>query len=660
MIPAELEGPRMLLVLMVKNESRILERCLEAALPFVDAALLADTGSSDDTVAVFQAVMSRKDKPHKVSLSEWRDFGHNRSLSLEAARDFAIKELEWPPESTFALVLDADMKLRGEPLALRAYVRACQASGVLLKQHNGGLEYYNMRIMRLSDAWYCEGVTHEYWTGGGVSVNAPSALGWIEDVGDGGAKADKFVRDERLLLKGLAERPSCERYMFYLAQTYHCLNRHLDAIEWYKKRIAAGGWVEEVWYSHLMLARTFLVLKKPFKAELWVHLGRELQPDRVEGLLSGVTYFREQGLHFKAWHYLKLAEAVPKPADGKLFLEVDAYGHKLTYERSILHFYVYPKELAEGAMCGLGYQGPMEHSVLSNLCFYASPLRDVSWKRLEFPAPEGYTSSSVAVNAEGLLCVRTVSYRITERGEYVMPSGRVETRNFSARWDGEAAEWSEWAEVCPEAGAAERWRREDYILGLEDVRLFGDAFTATTREFSYCASNRMVHGRYPDMTFRPVRPPNGETACEKNWLPISDTGVIYGWHPLVVGEVGGEDEVAELTVRQTHETPSWFRHLRGSAPPVALAEGLWVLTHVACPRAPRSYLHLWVVLDKLTLRPISHTPPFFFKHNGIEYCLGATASPDGEEFRLFVSVWDRESWFCRVPVRVFREWLRPV
>ena len=98
--------------------------------------------------------------------------------------------------------------------------------------------------MRLSDPWFCEGVTHEYWTGGGDSPLLSGA--WIDDVGDGGCKSDKFERDERLLLEGLCEKPKCERYMLYLAQTYHCLNRDSDAIEWYSKRIQAGGCAEQV------------------------------------------------------------------------------------------------------------------------------------------------------------------------------------------------------------------------------------------------------------------------------------------------------------------------------------------------------------------------------------------------------------------------------
>jgi glycosyltransferase involved in cell wall biosynthesis len=657
----ESKDVNILLLLMVKNESQVVARCLEAAFPFVDAVLLADTGSTDDTVEVAKSSVEAAGKAFGSALDPWQDFGHNRTLSLQAARKYVEGELRWKLEDSFAMVLDADMKLRGDPVFLREFLSKFRGSGLLLQQRNGNLEYFNTRLMRLSDAWFCEGVTHEYWTGGGDAQAVPSTAVWIEDVGDGGAKADKFERDERLLLRGLSQNPSCERYMFYLAQTYHCLNRHADAIHWYKKRIAAGGWLEEVWYSHLMIARTYLRMQLPFKAELWVHLGQRFQPDRAEGLLSLVTHYRETSQHFKAWHYLLQVEALKKPLECKLFLEADAYGHGPAYERSILHYYVYPDRKAEGAMCSLAYEGPMEHSVMSNLTFYAETLADASWQRLEFPVPEGFASSSVAVASDGKMCVRSVSYRINEAGDYFMPSGLVETRNFAARWHGDSTTWTDWQEVFPAEVDAARWRRDDCIRGLEDVRLCGNAFTATTREFSYCAMNRMVHGVFPKMTFSPVRPPRGETGCEKNWLPMDERRVLYGWQPLEIGAVQrGADGTSQIVMENVHFTPTWFRHLRGSCPPIAVEGDLWVLTHIVCPRKPRHYLHAWVVLDCETMAPKAYTPPFVFRHHGIEYCLGGRLQrrSGSSFFQLFVSVWDRESWCCEMPVASFRSSLR--
>ncbi len=68
-------------------------------------------------------------------------------------------------------------------------------------------------------------------------------------------------------------------------------------------------------------------------------------------------------------------------------------------------------------------------------------------------------------------------------------------------------------------------RREDTIRGLEDIRICNGKFTATTREFSYNSSYRVVFGDYPSMECKVIHPPT-ETPCEKNWLPLGDHRVI--------------------------------------------------------------------------------------------------------------------------------------
>lgn len=650
---------KIILVLMVKNESKIITRCLDSALPHVDATLICDTGSTDNTLAVARQHLENQEKPFQIEKAEWKDFGHNRTLSFKEAQLFAL-QLGWLLKDSFCLVLDADMELRCPSNTLVNPLNPIwELDGIFLKQVSGTLEYFNMRLMRLSEPWFCKGVTHEYWTGGCSSIHLSDQLAWIDDRGDGGCKADKFERDKAMLLAGLQESPTCERYMFYLAQTYHCLKEDEKAVEWYEKRIEAGGWVEEVWYSHLMLARILLTTGKTFQAEEHVDKGLLLQPDRIEGLVSLITHFRERNQFFKAWHYLKLAEPIQKPQDARLFLEVDAYSHKLAYERSILHYYVRQNK-AEGALLCLEYEGPCERTVMNNLPFYSQQLQCSHLTRLLFPIPPGFYSSSVAVDETGKhLCVRYVSYYLGEDGSYYLRDNLVETLNFTATWDKATRSWSDFKRLDVFPTSHTQWKRDDQIRGLEDIRIRGNTFTATTKEYSYNGNNRIVHGRFPELWFSPVVPPKGETYCEKNWIPISDTDVIYEWHPLTIGKVATcSTGPSRLDISCEHPTPTWFRHLRGSAPPVELEDGLWTLVHIVAPKIPRVYLHCWVLLAKETYLPLAYSPPFHFKNLGVEYCLGATLSADQRHFGIFFSVWDRESWYCETSIEDARKTLR--
>ena len=73
---------KVLLTLMVKNEGRILQRCMEAGAKNADAVIVCDTGSTDNTREIAAAFT---EKPTKVVQHEWKNFGHNRSLSFAAA-----------------------------------------------------------------------------------------------------------------------------------------------------------------------------------------------------------------------------------------------------------------------------------------------------------------------------------------------------------------------------------------------------------------------------------------------------------------------------------------------------------------------------------------------------------------------------------------------
>ena len=520
------------LLLMVRNEGRILRRCVESAERLVDAVVVVDTGSTDDTVAVAQELGA------VVHKRLWRDFGRSRTESFEAARN----------AGDLLLALDADMRLVcPDPDALRDYLAAHPAAGYTLVQLNGDLAYRNVRIMRADREWNCRGVTHEYWQRRDAIVeDVPRELCCIDDVNDGGCKEDKFPRDERLLRAGLVEEPGNERYVYYLANTLACEGKRDEAAEMYKRRLAMGGWEQERYMSCYMLAK---LSADPVDAEAWAQRATAIDPERLEADMWLAQRLRERRQHHKAWHYLRRRA----PPEGKLFLEQSAYDQpRVAYERSILAYYVNEDRAAGMGYCLAALQGPYEAVTLNNLRYYAQPIGGRSC-RVGFPAPTGYYAGSVSVNEWGWACVRTANYLIREDNSYEYP-GFVHTRNYASTYDfdGGFEGFTELPSPPP--------HRKSNIRGLEDVRLFGDRFTATQREWSSADRNEVVLGRYPNMLFAVAPSPLG-AECEKNWLPAPG-GVIYRWHPFQRGEFAD----GALLLGPGTDTPAWWRHLRGSAP----------------------------------------------------------------------------------------------
>jgi tetratricopeptide (TPR) repeat protein len=330
--------PKIMLITMIKNESKILKRMIDSALPILDAICILDTGSTDNTVQVANEIIKDSNIPGKVFSDTFVDFGTSRSKSFSYAKDF-LRELEWSPNDTYGLLLDADMKLTLSPIFTKKMLGGFDS--YKLKQVDA-TTYYNIRLIRMSFDWVCKGKTHEYWTvesdiARNEAIVEDEDLIWIDDVSDGGCKADKFERDERLLLQGIEEEPDLKsRYYFYLAQTYNCMKRYNDAISYYKKRIDAGGWTEEVWFSHFMICKVYVDMsleengKYEAEIEEWANKSFDFYKNRSDAFYITALYFYKRGNLEKCQEYIDKGKNTPLPEKELLFVEKSLYTHGYT------------------------------------------------------------------------------------------------------------------------------------------------------------------------------------------------------------------------------------------------------------------------------------------------------------------------------------------
>lgn len=96
--------PRLALVVIARNEARCIARCLDSAAPHVDAMIVLDTGSTDDTVAIAEACGAT------VHSFAWCD-------DFSAARNAALDH----SDADWNLILDADDWLEGDARALGSH-----------------------------------------------------------------------------------------------------------------------------------------------------------------------------------------------------------------------------------------------------------------------------------------------------------------------------------------------------------------------------------------------------------------------------------------------------------------------------------------------------------------------------------------------------------
>ena len=130
---------RICLNMIVKNESRIIERCISSVYHLIDTWCIVDTGSTDGTQEIIKELL--KDKPGELIEKPWVNFGHNRNEALELAERWG----EW------TLLTDADMVLVDE--GFDKSTLDLSICGYDIIQENHGTRYNNFRILNSSKEW---------------------------------------------------------------------------------------------------------------------------------------------------------------------------------------------------------------------------------------------------------------------------------------------------------------------------------------------------------------------------------------------------------------------------------------------------------------------------------------------------------------------------
>lgn len=352
--------------MIVKNESKIITRLFDSVLPIIDSYCICDTGSTDDTEKIITSYMEKNGIPGEVIKEPFKNFGYNRTFALKAAK-------KW---GKYALLLDADMILKVEDPSFFKNKDNLKKDGYAFLQKAGDVDYYNIRLVRTDIGVTCVGPTHEHYDfaeGHKDIANLDNVF--IQDIGDGGAKSDKFERDVRLLEEALVQDPNNPRTYFYLANSYKSLKRYEEAIKSYKRRIEIGGWEEEVFYARYEIGNCFKEQARIEEAIYWYIEAYNHYPRRAETLFEIVHYYRNVGKNVAAKLFCDQALRIPYPKDDCLFIKSDVYNYKLEYENSIISYYTKSKINHFKYLKLFGYDD-VRDSAISNYKFYAFNLCD--------------------------------------------------------------------------------------------------------------------------------------------------------------------------------------------------------------------------------------------------------------------------------------------
>ncbi len=669
------------LTMIVKNESRIIERCLDSVKGIIDCVSICDTGSTDNTVEIIENYLQKHAIPGKVHRHAWKNFGYNRTLSAQSAQQ-TLKELGFSLPNTYLLLLDADMVLAPRPTFKK---ESLSADSYHIQQENTSIAYYNTRLLRASLPWESVGVTHEAWACKDFSTNERLETLLIDDREDGGSKADKFERDIKLLTQGLIDEPDNVRYMFYLAQSYRCIHQYDEAIKWYQTRIDKGGWNEEVYYSKYMLGEMYEEMGNWDLALHWYLSAYEYMPKRAEPLHKIATHYRREGQNQLAYFFAKQGLRIPYPKELLLFISYPTYNYELDHELSISAYYTPYREEGMAATDRLILNPKTPHhlkeNAYHNMIHYVQNLSITQVMPITLKLPPLFSGStetyspmnpSIQKTKKGynLIC-RTVNWTQSGGKNYHSRDPNdptIRTKNFLVRYDKNFKLLSQ-QEIIEDLP---RQKHPTRIVGLEDCR-----FIKTDKNYWILGTTFDTHPGTVGQSVCKIKPAaktqaslyvdklvplQGPSAnrCEKNWLPFIKDGqihAIYSYQPTTVLKIDPETGRSEIAIE--HQPTQDFSNFRGSAAPIPFDGGYLALVHEVVITTERTYFHRLVFFDS-DFNIIKISKPFTFFHKGVEYSCGMITDHEEKELILSVGLEDKQAFLLFVDLDYVRSLLEPI
>ena len=366
--------------MIVRNEARVIGRCLESVRPFIDRWVIVDTGSTDATKDIVRRRLA--DVPGELHDRPWRDFAHNRNEALDLALG----------KADYVLFIDADEELVPRPgfrlpvLSADAY-RLCHRIG-------SDNSYHRTQLVRSALPFRYVGVMHEVVVC--ATPHTAEKMDGIEirDHFDSARNADpkaKYAADAAVLERALETEPGNARHVFYLAQSYRDCGRLADALAAYRRRAEMGGWPEEVWYALFQIAvleeRTGGDFPRLLAAYLAAH---QYRPERAEALCALARICRLKGDHSLAYIFARQAAETKEPED-ILFLDTSVYAWRALDELSIAEYWTGRRAAAATDCRKLLSNGTLPETergrVIDTLNFALRAMGEPEYS--ELPRPEG-------------------------------------------------------------------------------------------------------------------------------------------------------------------------------------------------------------------------------------------------------------------------------
>lgn len=258
--------PRIAATLIMRNEARCIARCLDSVRPYVDAMVVLDTGSTDDSVAIARQCGAQ------VHHLDWPD-------DFAAARNhvLALADADWN------LVIDADEWIASGGEALRGWCDGPPRLGALCIRSSFDLPQPSAAPAPATRSWIARLLPRGVRYAGRIHEQPQSDLPveridlLIDHDGYEDAQAaGKRDRNTPMLLAELSNDPDNPYILYQLGKEAETARDYGRAADWYDQ--AAARTPDGAPWTHALLIRRLHCLGQSGAAEEAIAIAGEQMP----------------------------------------------------------------------------------------------------------------------------------------------------------------------------------------------------------------------------------------------------------------------------------------------------------------------------------------------------------------------------------------------
>ena len=324
---------------IVKNESKVIERCLQSVKHLMDYWIIIDTGSTDGTQDIIKNYL--KDIPGQLIEKPWKDFATCRNYYVQAAAhktDYILHqdadEILIPNQNfnthNFKQNLTADVYGITFQMNTIKYVRRALFKNDNTKKYIGVI-HENLITHTGSETY---DIVNDFYQTSPADGNRSTITNWEE----------KFLKDAQIFENAINDPDTdpniIPRYKFYLANSLRDANQYQKAIDAYLDYLQNYAWNQEAYmsYYHCYKLATEKCNHNPDNYIHLIHKACELIPERLEAPFLLTRYYLTKNyneLAYRFAHYSLFIQPKQLNMLDTLFYESSIYDYHMPIEYSV-------------------------------------------------------------------------------------------------------------------------------------------------------------------------------------------------------------------------------------------------------------------------------------------------------------------------------------